>query len=139
MSRKRAELDDLTPYTGCGADAALGLLPLAVGWLRGGMAFETGKAPESFLARLLPFCQPEHTVCAAGGTRPCPLCRQLIPPYGQAEIRVIGEVDIYAAPDLIYHYVSGHHYLPPPEFVAAVLQGPAPDTAEHRALRRALR
>lgn len=138
MGRKRGELIDLTPYTGCAADAAVGLLPLAVGWLRGGMAFETGEAPAPFLARLLPFCQPPHTVCATPAARPCPLCRQLIPPYGQAEIRVIGELDIYAAPDLIYHYVTVHQYLPPPEFVEAVLHGPAPQTAEHRALRRAL-
>lgn len=138
MSRKRAELVDLTPYTGCDADASVGMTPLAVGWLRGGMAFETGAAPASFLAKLLPFCQPGHTVCLTPAARSCPLCRQLIPPYGQAEIRVIGELDIYAAPDLIYHYVSAHDYLPPPEFVEAVLNGPGPHTAEHRALRRAL-
>ena len=39
---------------------------------------------------------------------------------GSAEIRVFGrEEGTYAAPDLIYHYVVDHHYLPPEEFIKA--------------------
>ncbi|MCA9938418.1 MAG: hypothetical protein KC418_07240 [Anaerolineales bacterium] len=138
MARRRADWHDLAPYTGCGADEALGMLPLAVGWLRGGMPFATGDAPPAFAARLLAFCRPDHTVCAAPAARPCPICHQTISPYGGAEIRVIGELDIYAAPDLLHHYVTTHHYLPPPEFIAAVMDGPAPTSAEHKALRKAL-
>ena len=41
---------------------------------------------------------------------------------GSAEIRVIGADGVrYAAPNMILHYVSAHHYLPPTEFVDAVL------------------
>jgi len=46
---------------------------------------------------------------------------------GSAEIRVIsGQGQLYAAPNLIYHYVVSHNYSPPPEFVLAVLEGPCP-------------
>lgn len=45
---------------------------------------------------------------------------------GSAEIRVTGEHgEIYAAPDLIYHYVADHHYKAPDAFVCAVLLAPA--------------
>jgi hypothetical protein len=54
---------------------------------------------------------------------------------GNAEIRVFGEYEtIYAAPTLIYHYVSEHHYKPPVEFVRAVLTGPRPPSDAYRAL-----
>lgn len=50
---------------------------------------------------------------------------------GSAEVHV-EDIDStrYAAPNLIYHYVIAHHYLPPPGFVRAVLDGtrvPDPD------------
>jgi hypothetical protein len=42
---------------------------------------------------------------------------------GSAEIWVpaLGQAVIYAAPDLIYHYVKEHRYLPPADFINAVL------------------
>jgi len=42
---------------------------------------------------------------------------------GSAEIWVpaLGQTVIYAAPDLIYHYVKEHRYLPPAEFIDVVL------------------
>jgi hypothetical protein len=33
---------------------------------------------------------------------------------------------IYAAPNLIYHYVRTHHYKPPQEFLGALKDGPFP-------------
>ena len=42
---------------------------------------------------------------------------------GNGEIRVTGEDGtVYAAPTMIAHYVAEHHYLPPQEFVDAVLR-----------------
>ena len=38
---------------------------------------------------------------------------------------------IYAAPNLIYHYVAVHHYSPPEEFVEAVLHGPNPPSEQY--------
>lgn len=33
---------------------------------------------------------------------------------------------VYAAPNLIYHYVHAHHYKPPDEFLRALHEGPQP-------------
>lgn len=141
----RGEPADLEPYEGCRADTEIGLTPLAVGWLQPGRPFDVGETPPDFLPALLPFCLPPETVCPWAQPPTCPLCRQRIALPGEqrgatslTEIRVIGETEIYAAPALIYHYVQAHHYRPPDEFVAAVLQGPPPGSAEHRALIRAL-
>lgn len=133
------DLDELSDSP----DAALGLAPLAVGWLSARHPYTTGDAPAPFLARLLTFCRPEFTVCRAPAARPCPLCNEQVEldgvRYGAAEIRVLGEEEIFAAPDLIYHLVTAHRYLPPPQFLLAVLKGPAPGAPEHRALLNALR
>ncbi|MDE6313851.1 MAG: hypothetical protein K2M46_09595 [Lachnospiraceae bacterium] len=41
---------------------------------------------------------------------------------GFYEIRVFGENNVtYAAPSMIYHYITHHNYLPPEEFIKAVL------------------
>jgi len=40
---------------------------------------------------------------------------------GDAEIRVLGRNDrVFAAPNLIYHYVTAHGYRPPDEFLGAL-------------------
>lgn len=38
---------------------------------------------------------------------------------------------IYAAPNLIYHYVCSHHYKPPDEFLNALRNGPRPPEEEY--------
>lgn len=144
---RRDELHDLDPYLGCPADAQLGLDPLAVGWLRRRQAFDTGPVPDDFPAALLEFCLDRHTVCARPATFACPFCSQRVEPmeldggtvhFGVAEIRVIGQDDIFASPTLVHHYVTAHQYRPPNAFIRAVLQGPAPGSPEHRALVRTL-
>jgi hypothetical protein len=51
---------------------------------------------------------------------------------GTSEIRVFStQGEIYAAPTLIYHYVSVHHYEPPDEFVRALTEGPQPESREY--------
>jgi hypothetical protein len=150
----RRERDgDLTPYGGC-VDAEFGYEPLGVGWLRRKQDFATGNVTSTkpgtssaeFSAKLLPFCHPDSTVCRQRKAMPCPICGETVEVeidgegvvLGSAEIRIIGDEDIYAAPDLIYHYVTAHNYKPPTEFVQAVAQGPDPDSIEFRALINAL-
>lgn len=144
---RRRTLEDLDPYRGCEADENVGLDPLAVGWLQRNQPYSTGTIPEPFPEALLAFCFPEHTVCATRATRSCPLCGERVAPItrdghttqpGTAEIRVLGEDDIFAAPDLIHHYVTIHGYQPPEVFIEAVLNGPPPGSPEHRALIRTL-
>jgi hypothetical protein len=38
----------------------------------------------------------------------------------------LGTFDVYAAPNLIYHYIEVHHYKPPDEFLNALREGPRP-------------
>ena len=138
---------DLTPYTGCDCDQAIGLDPLAVGFLSRKYQFNKGKTPPKFAEKLLRFCHPSKTVCQTHGKRKSPFDGKHIEvefdgsvfTLGGAEIRILGEQEIYAAPDLIYHYVVDHEYQPPDEFVQAVLKGPNPDSAEFRALINTLR
>jgi hypothetical protein len=146
--RSRHEpLHDLDPYLGCPADASIGLEPLAVGWLERREPFATGPVPDAFPEALLSFCADRHVVCATPNTLPCPLCGQRPEPIsrgddtahmGNAEIRVLGEEDVFAAPTMIYHYVTTHNYQPPPVFIEAVLNGPPPGAPEHRVLVRTL-
>jgi hypothetical protein len=138
---------DLTPYTGCDCDKTIGLDPLAIGFVTRKHPFQTGKVPPKFLQKLLPFCHPSKTVCQMHRTQNSALGGEQIVveingeqiTLGGAEIRIIGEEEIYAAPDLVYHYVSDHNYLPPDEFIQAVLKGPDSDSAEFRALINTLR
>lgn len=145
--RRGGAPEDLDPYLGCPADAELGIDPLAVGWLQRNRPYSRGTVPDRFLEQLLGFCFDQYTVCARVGARRCPLCGENVEPvtrdgetahFGQAEIRVLGEVDIFAAPTLIYHYVAEHDYRPPGVFIDAVVHGPQPGSAEHRALVKTL-
>ena len=50
---------------------------------------------------------------------------------GSAEIRSFSNRGaIFAAPNLIFHYVSVHHYNPPEEFIASLSEGPCPSSPE---------
>lgn len=58
---------------------------------------------------------------------------------GSGEIRVFNSAgDVFAAPNLIYHYILQHHYRPPDEFLRAVEHGPRPRSDEYRALLKHL-
>lgn len=39
--------------------------------------------------------------------------------------------DVYAAPNLVYHYVEVHHYKPPDEFLNALREGPKPPDPQY--------
>jgi hypothetical protein len=134
---------DLTPYTY--DDNEFDSLTLNVGWLDKGHEYSTGDVSESFVDRLWMFCRvfAAHT----RGCHPCRFCQKPSPGstlvqrnneelgLGSAEIRVFGKNGtVYAAPNLIYHYVTAHHYRPPDEFIQAVLEGPQPNTLEYLSL-----
>lgn len=146
MARKRNRShEDLQPYEGCRAEQHLGMTPLGVGFLTGAQ-FPTGPVSDRFVERLAALCQPAYRVCTIAGRLPCAVDRQPATmvwadeevPLGGGEIRVLGDEDIFAAPDLIYHYVTEHGYQPPAVFIKAVEQGPAAGSPEHRAYVRVL-
>lgn len=130
---------DLTPYVY--SSEFVRLHSYNVGWLDGAEQFARGDAPHLFLERLLEFCE----VCFAKsrGWHTCNLCvgqegwikvpiGEKAIALGTAEIRVIGKSGkIYCAPNLIYHYVAHHKYVPPKEFIEAVMLGSKPSETEY--------
>jgi len=107
----------------------------AIGWLDDQHSFPKGMVPESALERILALC-----FCLVNQTRgfhqspfihPSPIgysaeYRGKQIRLGSAEIRVQGKSGkVYAAPNLIYHYIKDCGYLPPQEFLDALTNAPA--------------
>lgn len=118
---------------------------LCIGWLARKYPYTQGEVPIAFMEQLWIFCC--NSVFYTLGYHRCPFCRNssfgvLVQRSGRelrlgsGEIRVVGKRAIYAAPNLIYHYVEAHHYSPPDEFIQAVLEGPLPGTPEYELFRK---
>lgn len=114
---------------------------LNVGWLSGQIVYTEGNTSKEFQGRLLKFCN--GVVNPTRGWHSCEFCPPTaydpvrgnpLEPFGTAEIRVFYKDNTYAAPNLIYHYVTEHNYKPPEEFIEAVLQGPLPGSSEYEEL-----
>ncbi|MEC3958318.1 hypothetical protein VMT65_35165 [Nocardia sp. CDC153] len=124
---------DLSPYTYLPDTAPADKTVLNVGWLDKDHPYPTGTPPETFLQRLGILCL--NPVMRTRGMHWCELCPEdeleypVTPtiegtptPLGGAEVRVpTADGTILAAPDLIYHYVEKHHYLPPSLVIESVL------------------
>lgn len=132
--------EDQTPYAYWRFEPEETEPTLNVGRLGRESRFEVGE-PEPGLADALPALARFHRVHVTRGWHGCELCGPgaeypVSEPsaagevtLGSAEIHVPG-VDgiVYAAPNLVFHYVVRHHYRPPAAFVRAV-----PAEAEARA------
>jgi hypothetical protein len=112
---------------------------LNIGWLDKQHEFSKGEVPKEFLDKLLYICVYKKTNQTRGfhkspffSFRNIFALKNIGYPVrleskiyflGSAEIRVKGQRDIiYASPDLIYHYVKDCKYLPPKEFIEAVMK-----------------
>lgn len=96
---------------------------VTVGWLEKGYPFKTGSAPRPLLSRLRKLAKNPKKLM--WGFHACDICtpswRQR--PQGNGEIHVISsDGTTYVAPTLIVHYIKAHDYLPPAEFIDAVLE-----------------
>lgn len=124
---------DLTPYAygrdngDLGASGLWRGVPvLNVGWLGRGRRYSQGAPPPS-LTETLQRMARTHRAQQTRGFHFCPWCasrllrRRSDGPRGSAEVRVMGSGVAYAAPELVGHYVEAHGYLPPSDFVDAVL------------------
>ena len=135
---------DLSPYEHCWPaeyEAAFCGLPVRnMGWLSADRPVPTGEVPEDLPARLLDLCATQlwqNPGLHLMGFHNCEFCPVSLPGaavdapghgrihLGSDEIRVLGRNCAYAAPNLIYHYVTAHRYQPPDDFIAAVLKAPA--------------
>lgn len=119
---------DFTPY--CYFEGKREPNLLNVGWLESQHPFPRRKASEALLDALFEKCLT--MVNATRGVHECQFCdvptrgvevsrhgKEIF--LGHAEIRVEAKDGrIYAAPNLIYHYVLEHDYDPPQEFVEAL-------------------
>jgi hypothetical protein len=110
--------EDLTPYTYLHPEEEQPGT-VNIGWLDPGHTFPTGETGEAFRAKLRGICQ--HRVKRTRGFLSCYFCKGRNRPHSSAEIRVVGVNRVYAAPEMVGHYVEAHGYRPPDEFIAAVL------------------
>lgn len=106
-------------------DGAFALPELSVGWLEPPHDFPRGTLALDLVQRLEERCsQSEYH--ATRGRHVCGFCGEVEEALGFAEIRLLGDGVIYAAPNLVAHYVRVHAYLPPSGFVEALRKGEPP-------------
>jgi hypothetical protein len=103
---------------------------VAVGWLDAENSYTQGTVPDEFKTKLKELCL--HPAVTIRGFIKCPFC-QIVGkdepvlfngekmPHGSGRIYVRGKSKKYVAHTLIFHYVTGHNYRPPDEFIEAVL------------------
>jgi hypothetical protein len=106
-----------------------------VGWHDAEHPYSTGEVPIEFCNRLQQLVL--SPVSQTRGFHYCQFCKdelamntgaemraaRLVGRIGSAEIRVVSQNGrTYAAPMMIYHYVTAHNYRPPDEFIQAVLE-----------------
>jgi hypothetical protein len=147
-----AYLEDLSKYTYAHSDFYRPVTK-AVGWLSRDHEFEILGPTDELLDLIWQYCR--FSIARMRGIHVCEFCPSGLsdahdsPSFleglrranllqraerngerlvlGSAEIRVFGKDGlIYAAPNLIYHYVSVHHYNPPDEFLEALRSEPRP-------------
>lgn len=125
------------PDMGTATMAAAGPHVRAVGWLDADYPYPIGTAPPDFRVRLKAFAADWstsarllHLQTFLGG-HDCEFCRG-ITGFGCFAIPA-GDI-LFVAPDMVSHYVERHGYLPPEEFVAAVLQTPAFGSPQYASL-----
>jgi len=126
--------EDLSPYTYLPETVPPGVTVRNIGWLDGEHPFTVGKPPAQFADKLGVLCA-DHATAQTRGIHWCDLCLEsgddseeshpvtgTALTLGSAEVRVLTpEGELLAAPDLVYHYVARHSYLPPEPFIEAVL------------------
>src|SRR5262249_44600355 len=110
--------EDLTPYTYFHPEEEQPGT-VNVGWLDRRHPFPTGETSAEFRDRLQRLCR--RRLKRTPGGHPRAFCKGRDKLHSSAEIRVAGNRRVYAAPELVHHYVVAHDYRPPDEFIAAVL------------------
>lgn len=126
--------EDLSPYAYLPDTVPPGVTVRNVGWLDGEHPFPVGEAPLGFADKLGVLCA-EHATAQTRGFHWCDFCLEsgeepeethpvkgTALTLGSAEVRVLAPPGVWlTAPDLVYHYVVRHSYLPPETFIEAVL------------------
>jgi hypothetical protein len=111
-----------------------------IGWLDATHEVPKSAPTDDELDLVWAYCKT--SIAQTRGVHDCEMCPVATSYYvkrndeplllGTSEIRVFGtDGTIYAAPTLIYHYISVHHYKPPDEFLLALREGPRPPSEEY--------
>ena len=116
---------------------------LNIGWLEYGHLVPKGEVPQEFIEKLWKYLR--YPVRIYRGFHVCALCKKnkkyILPTVERnGETRKVGFYEIriwgrngkaYAAPSMIYHYITCHQYKPPQEFIDAVMEAEEPDSDEY--------
>ncbi len=117
--------------TECQADS--GEYIRAVGWLGAGHPFTTGEVDPVFMDRLREHILNAWQPFVFMGCHACELCQDMWA-LGSRNVWIPTKAVIYVFPQLIVHYIKDHRYLPPQEFITAVMECPRQKTEEFFAL-----
>jgi hypothetical protein len=122
---------------------------LSVGWYEVPEELPRGEAPAALVTRLEEFLDAVRECYGTfhfRGLHQCTLCDpgncyDEEPPFlSNLNLWVPATECVYLMPGLALHYLTAHGYLPPQDFIAAVMVCPVPGTeAYHEALRAANR
>ena len=103
----------------------------AVGWLERPHAFREGTVPSAAVLKLEELAEQTSSAYlhhSFRGLHTCSLCpagdRFSALPGSHVNLFVPGVAVVYVAPAGIIHYIEAHSYLPPAEFLEAVLRCP---------------
>ena len=109
----------------------------AIGWLDDKHAFPVGIAPAEFTDKLGRIIETEtflglyengSIIPKFFGFHTCELCHN----YDHGDDIVVPSNQVmYVAPKMILHYITEHGYLPPKQFIDAVLESPIPGTKSY--------
>ena len=106
----------------------------AIGWLEAGHRFSVGEAPRDFVAALRSHLADPFGLMDFCGNHQCSLCPSGSGPFGNGELIIPSDTYCYVAPVLVGHYVEQHGYLPPDQFISAVMQSPPQQSAQYFSL-----
>jgi hypothetical protein len=107
----------------------------AVGWLHQSIPYVQGDVTATFLERLRDFvrlCEPSRDALGWGiimGPHCCEFCDNCM---RGANFGVPDGPILFVTPSMVDHYIEVHRYLPPADFISAVLRSPLPDTPAYR-------
>lgn len=126
-----AWFDDLSPCDYFGDAPGL----LAVGWLEAGYAYARGPVSRRCRERLEELLAAAWQGSISLGVYRCQLCPPLRDgePFigGYRNLFVPGDGVVYAAPELVRHYINDHAYAPPRVFQQAVIDCPGMGSPEY--------
>jgi hypothetical protein len=103
---------------------------IAIGWLEQGFEYTKGRVGPGFLEKLRELLNDPWGFVYFAGFHECDFCvpvrrrHTALGPHGYRNLFVPGDKVIYAAPELITHYIDAHEYCPPQVFQNAVRRCP---------------